>query len=294
MNKSTNELENLIRNTVLFDIDSEKEPCKYRTESLKLVELLYKYLCSINQAKYEVMGMEIVEIGQRCIKSFSKDKGDFINYFMVSIKNAVNKFKSTEAIEEKYGGMHIAAGELKMVRVISKYIKARNSSALPKEVLEKICNETGSDLENVLRCSALYENNQLTSNVIMGEDGKEISVFDSIAAPEDRGMLEGESEKAETINKYIQALEEAYDKCQQRQKPLLSKVLTVRLAFEFKDNPEVLKVLKKAGFFDLKIFTEQQKLGYQISNRAIAEQLGILEQSLSRTYRNFIKTVKRV
>ena len=91
MGKSRVEYENLIRNSILFSLDRNTQATTYRREALKLVEYLYLYLVAINADKYTEFGLEITETANRCIKNYTADAGDFLNYFNSAISKEYRK-----------------------------------------------------------------------------------------------------------------------------------------------------------------------------------------------------------
>ena len=91
MGKSRVEYENLIRNSILFSLDRNTPATTYRREALKLDEYLYLYLVAINADKYTEFGLEITETANRCIKNYTADAGDFLNYFNSAISKEYRK-----------------------------------------------------------------------------------------------------------------------------------------------------------------------------------------------------------
>lgn len=71
MNKSRIDYETLIRNSILFSLDRDRQAATYRREALNMVEYRYLYMNSLNSEKYKEFGLEITETANRCIKTIS-------------------------------------------------------------------------------------------------------------------------------------------------------------------------------------------------------------------------------
>lgn len=91
MGTSRVEYENLIRNSILFSLDRNTQATAYRREALKLVEYLYLYSVAINTDKYTGFGLEITETANRCIKNYTAEVGDFLNYFILLSQKSIEK-----------------------------------------------------------------------------------------------------------------------------------------------------------------------------------------------------------
>ena len=100
MNKSRIEYEKLIRTSILFSLDRETQTVAYKRESLKMAEYLYLYVTSINADKYSEYGLEIAQTAKRCIKNYTKESGDFLNYFNSAISKEYRKVFAQKRFSE--------------------------------------------------------------------------------------------------------------------------------------------------------------------------------------------------
>ena len=80
-----------IESSEIFDLTRESNPTKYRILEYELINNLYEYAQLLNSYRYRDMGLEIVETATECLRSFDKDRGSFVNYFMKSLNHRVKK-----------------------------------------------------------------------------------------------------------------------------------------------------------------------------------------------------------
>ena len=288
MSKGRIEYENLIRNSNLFSLDKATQAVAYKREALKMVEYLYQYLVSINAEKYCDFGLEITQTANRCIKSYSPGYGDFLHYFNVSFAKEYRKAFAQNTMVEQHGGAHIPEQDKRIINKLIKLAESQGITELSKEQVERIAKVTGIQESKILEYMQAYEQSFSQSDRYINNEGEEGSLFDFIESGEvtTSGLLE-EDEAFEFLNH----INDIFEKRQQRQKPLLSKLLTVRIMPAISDNQKILSYVKRLSFFDEEIFYSYTQKGMVPSAREIATQFGISEQSVSRTYKTFISVL---
>ena len=119
----------------------------------------------------------------------------------------------------------------------------------------------------------------------MNDDGEEGSLFDMIASEDDSTNELFEVDQAIELLRHV---DEVFEKRQQRQKPLLSKLITAKIVSDIAENESLLSEVTLLVFFDKSLFSEYRRSGTVPTAREIASQFGISEQSVSRTYKTFI------
>lgn len=129
---------------LVFSLDRELNPGKYKDEARALATLLYKYvlaLYSSMQPNYEIYGSYIYEVGVRCIKSYKSDneKGaSFLTYFLNAWNNEYNRIKRDEAIESK---PHISEEDKRKVAKLANYVNSKQivlSATLHVELVAEV------------------------------------------------------------------------------------------------------------------------------------------------------------
>ncbi len=81
---------------------------------------------------------------------------------------------------------------------------------------------------------------------------------------------------------------------QERQKAKISMVLTTKLAIIAAESDEVKTALKEKAYYNEDTFNETLKRGEPIQHKEIAKRFGIKEQSLSRSWSDFLDACREV
>lgn len=284
MNKDRDKYESLIRNSILFSLDKEKQAVAYKREALKLVEYLYLYLMAINSSKYGEYGLEITQTAHRCINSYSPENGEFLNYFNSAMSKEYKKAYVLKNQSEQHAGVHIPEREQRLIHKFIKLTESRGIYEYTDEIVKNISDATGISEERVKECIVAYQNSFGISDVYVNSDNEEASLFDLIAYDRQTDKEVEEKENAETL---LQHIDEVFSKRQERQKTLLSKLLTAKIAQSIIDTPEMFGNLKKCSFYDQEVFYNIAG-GIKLTAKDIGTMVGMSEQSVSRAYKNFI------
>lgn len=291
MNKSRIEYENLIRTSILFSLDRETQTIAYKREALKMVEYLYLYLTSINADKYSEYGLEITQTAKRCIKNYTKESGDFLNYFNSAISKEYRKAFSNKHFSEQHGGVHIPEQEQ---RIINKFIKLAETKGvydLSYDLVSKISEATGIKQERIRECISLYQNSFIVEDTYTDDEGNENSIFDYIASDK---LTEDFIIELDTAKELLEKVDQVFQKRQDRQKPLLSKLITAKISQQLQSDEKLLSIVSKMSFFDLDVLKKSITQGSPPTAKEIGEKLGLSEQSVSRTFKEFIKKLENI
>lgn len=291
MNKSRIEYENLIRTSILFSLDRETQTIAYKREALKMVEYLYLYLTSINADKYSEYGLEITQTAKRCIKNYTKESGDFLNYFNSAISKEYRKAFSNKHFSEQHGGVHIPEQEQ---RIINKFIKLAETKGvydLSDDLVSKISEATGIKQERIRECISLYQNSFIVEDTYTDDEGNANSIFDYIASDK---LTEDFIIELDTAKELLEKVDQVFQKRQDRQKPLLSKLITAKISQQLQSDEKLLSIVSKMSFFDLDVFKKSITQGSPPTAKEIGEKLGLSEQSVSRTFKEFIKKLENI
>lgn len=289
MNKSRSEYEKLIRTSILFSLDRETQATAYKREALKMVKYLFLYLISINADKYSEYGLEITQTAERCIKNYNKDSGDFLNYFNSAISKEYRKAFSQKRFSEQHGGVHIPEQEQRIINKFIKLAEVKGAYDLTDDIIKKISEATGIKHERICECISLYQRSFVIEDAYTDEEGNESSIFDYIASDK---LTEDSIIELDTAKELLEKVDEVFQKRQDRQKPLLSKLITAKISQQLQSDEKLLSIAKKKAFFDLDIFEMSIKRGTPPTAKEIGEKLGLSEQSISRTFKEFVKRLE--
>lgn len=273
--------EQLIMDSQLFTLDREQEYAAYKKESIKMTENLYCYLMAVNREKYEGYSCEIMEVAARCINNFDKGKGVFLHYFNAAWKKEYSHICGKQILDDKYGGMHISE-EYK--RAVKNYIlwEEKLGTGRTKEELYEILSETMNlPVEKIIEIAKLENINYVSD--VYEKDEEERSIWDYIDSGEREDEVYFSKEELEGL---LSLLETSFDKLQDRQKPVIADMLTIKI------HEVLIDIEKKYSFVNSEILMRIIKERTIPSQREIAAKYGKNEASISRTYKDFIKKVK--
>lgn len=276
--------EKLISETPLFGIDKDKQSVLYRKESLRLVEYLYRYLLSINKDKYEPYGCEIVDVATRCIYGYDK-RGDFIHYFNVAWSREYSHICGNEIIDSKFHGMKLSDQEKRDIKKYMRIVSRCNPNMSQEEKYLKVSELMELPVDQIKKLSEATET-KIVSDVSHNSDGEEISLYDHI---EEEFSTEGYFENLALLTEMLDKLEAGFLKLQERQKPIVSDMLTIKIGL---DMWEIDKLAKKYLFINKEISDHIKKTGIVPTQRDIAAKYGKNEASISRTMKEFLKKIK--
>ena len=276
--------EKLISESPLFSLDREREYAAFKRESYRMIEFLYCYLLSVNQYEYEPYGCEITEVAIRCISNFDESKGVFLHYFNSAWKQEYSHIMGKKIEEEKYRGLRITEEDRRAVRKYIKLAQQMRMDCRADQLFEKLSLAMNLPIERIIELAQL---NSVTvgSDSYIGDDGEEQSLWDQIRGNEN--VSQG-IEAAEDIQELLRRLERTYGSLQQRQKPIVSDMITAKIC-TFLTEAEAVKFT----FISESVLERYRKNGIVPTQRDIAQKYGRDEASISRTINTFLKKFKR-
>jgi hypothetical protein len=275
--------ENLISESPLFLLDREREYVAFKRESYRMIELLYCYLLSINRYEYEPYGCEITEVAIRCISNYDGSKGVFLHYFNSAWKQEYSHIMGRKLEEEKYRGLRIAEEDRRAVRKYIKLARQMSSVCSVDQLYKKLSMAMGLPVERIMELAQL-DGVTVGSDSYIGDDGEEQSLWDQIPGNEN---ISRRIETAEDIEELLHRLESAYGSLQERQKPIVSDMITARIC-TFLTEAEA----GRFTFISNSVMEKYKKDGSVLTQRDIAQKYGRDEASISRTVNNFLRKLK--
>ena len=276
--------EQLILASPLFSL--EKETSAYKKEARKMVEYLYLYMLSINESKYIEYGLEITETANKCISSFKIENGSFLNYFNVSMAKEYRRASAKKQIEEMRGGIHIAEEDERNIRKIVKYINSQGTYELTKEHIRLVAEAYELDENYVEELIRANKEAVTISPNSYNDDGESVSIFDMIPSTE---SVDSELSDKEGCEEILSKIEECFLECQERQKPILSAMLTVKICETVCSNGISVE---SYSFANKEIIETYIKYGVLPTQRDIADRFEKNEASVSRTVKEFLEKIK--
>ena len=277
--------EELIGSPILFELDKEKQSSRYRKESLRMVEYLYCYLIATNEEKNEPYGCEIVDVATRCINGFD-GSGNFLHYFNAAWKNEFSHICGEEIISKKFHGMKITEQDKRNIKKYMRFLSRNSQFCTEEEKFEKIADLMNLSIEEVRNVAESSET-QVIGEYTHNADGEEISTIEQMTSD---FSIENYFDNLASMVEVLDSIENVYLDLQERQKPIVSDMLTCKIGL---DIYEIEKISKYFTFISEEVGTIIKQTGKVPSQREIAEKYGKNEASISRTIKDFLIKVRK-
>ena len=282
------EYENLINNSPLFEIDKESSPALYQTERYNLMTVLtdyYRFYVYPNKP-LEEYSMTLIETANECIKYYDKSKGEFLHLFNGSMKRDLHIARAKAVIEEKRQGIRIAGDDERLIRKIVAFANSKNLDISDVIVQEKIAGILNIPLYRLQELLMINDDAIAVSSTVTNDDGDEIELFD-LQTSHEKNAEERLADESDFIF-LIERINKAFLTVQDRQKRLLSMLLTVEIVKALEYEIEKINILlSERELFNAEVMEYYFSHGELPTAKQIGLMCGVSEQSLSRTYKNF-------
>lgn len=281
--------EQLILASRLFSLDREQEFVAYKREARKMVEYLYCYLLAINESKYIDYALEITDTANRCIANFDASSGDFLHYFNSAMAKEYRRARAKRQIEDSRRGIHITDDDDRNIRKIIRFMESRGIHNPTYEQIKLVSKVMGLREEDVREYLLMNDNSKVISDVVTNEDGEETSLFDTAASCEND--FDAFIDQSDECMALLQKIETTYLSCQERQKAIISAMMTIKVCktvCEYQISTEGLSFINK------EIIVKFIQTGIIPTQREIAEKFDKNEASVCRTIATFIEKLHGV
>lgn len=279
MQYDRNSIEKKINQSAVFQL--EPGSAGYRREALKLVELLFHYLMVIGKGKYDDFGVEITETANRCIKNYNVGAGPFLNYFNAAWKLEYGHAVGRGLVGDNYVGIKFTDAIQRKLRGYLKYASSRGMDTESAEFENNVRAALGLSGAEYRELVTIVKNRTISEHA-KNAAGEEYSVFDRLETGThvSDGII-----KLETMESVFGAIETNYNRLQDRQKPILRDLITLKISELIAGDEPVIRLVQAKSFFNKELYIRCVSEG--ITARHIAEKYSIKEQSLSRTWKQF-------
>lgn len=287
------EYENLINNSPLFEIDKESSPALYKSERYNFLTLLTDYyrLYIYPKKPLDSYSMTLMETAMECIKYYDKDKGAFLHLFNSSMKRDLHITKAKEIIEEKRQGIRVSNEDDKLIRKIIALANSKGLDIYDLTVQQKISKALNLELSRLQELLRINDDAVAVSSTVTNEDGDEVELFDLQSSHEKTAEDKMADESA--FITLVEKINDVFTTVQDRQKRLLSMLLTVEIIKACDEDLNKAKnVLTGKELFNEEVLDYYKKHGELPTAKQIGVICGVSEQSLSRTYKNFKEKLK--
>ena len=280
-------LEESINNSGFFTLNKDSQYSLYKRELDKLLINLYEYekIRSKHRDIFEnEYGADVVIVFNDCIDAYDSSKGAFINYFNRSWKRHEDQCVGEYYFSEKTHGISIPDKEGILYSRIKKSLQNAIEQKIDtnsEEYIYNLAKELNISAKKAKTLIQLYSVS-FVDNVVTDDEGEEIDIFEITVVPDEQ---EEKEQKKEVILDRLNHIDYCYSMVQERQKPLLSKLLTAEF---LKLIIDVFNGYKNYSFIDIEVVKLYQFTGCVPTQKDIAEQFGRSEPSVSRTLKDFL------
>lgn len=292
--RTREEYENLINCSPLFKVDKDRAPVLYKTERYRFLTLLTEYyqIYIFPYKKLEEYSLPLMESAADCVKHYSAEKGEFLHLFNYVFMRNLRISQGREKIDAVRQGIRIDKNTDELIRKIVRFVKNRGWELDDPAVIKKIAVATELKEETVVELLRINAAASVSSSIVQNEDGDEVDLFDLMdsSAP----SAEGELIDKDNLSAFIDRIERAFRGVQERQKNILSMLLTVKIAETLESFQLLQKFLCGRTLFSEEIIQHYYESGELPTARQIAKMCGVSEQSLSRTFKNFKKKISEI
>ncbi|MDR2728648.1 MAG: hypothetical protein LBB56_05900 [Chitinispirillales bacterium] len=288
------ELELAINGSLLFSIDRAANKELFIAVEMQLIKDIADLMkIVLSREHFAERGLEIIETAKACIKAYKTDCGPFLHYFNASLKKTLFIAEAKEKANEHRGGILIDEKTDRLIRKILKYADACGDKINDFEFQKRIAEKLDVSFESVRDVIEINDNAAAQSgdSSISNEDCDGSKLFDNIAAAIE--SAEERAEKLEFVREIIVSIDAAFKGQQERTKPLLAKLLTIRFIEALDDVSHIGEIAREQTFLDADICSDYKKRGKIPTAREIAAIFGVHEASASRTLKTFLEKIPR-
>lgn len=292
--KQTSDMEELKKQIELvFSINREQNPAKFKNEAMKLVEYLYLFVLEkykynrtlLYKGNYEEYAVEIVKTGLGCIYNYNPNhvKGaSFLTYFIGSWELECARIRGREAGDI---GPTIPERDKRLLGQLKRYLQSKNIVFSPTLHRELVAEVLGVSDERVLDIIYLYF--LKTESTAINEEGEEISLLDTIR--DDRPTPEEIEEKKERWDEVMRRIEKGFEDLQRTPKLYVNDVITCDVAGVLSYYNEDYSY--NYSFINIQMMKEILYNGIIPNGKDISEKHNISPQTLSRAYSTAIRKI---
>ncbi len=292
MRRTEEEYIRLINGSLLFDIVKEDDFALYNSTKYEFITLLTEYYQDYiyRNKPLEYYDMELLETAGECIKGYDKSKGAFLNLFNSVMKRNMLRSKAKEAADRQRQGLTLSQRDNRLIRKILTYVKSKGADIDDEHTQKQIAEYLNLPIENVAELIYINQDAVAVSSSVTNDDGDEVELYDLQASkdtsPEDKAM------QIDEVRTLLRLIESEFCKLQERTKPVMSKLLTAKFLEGIEDTFD-FELLHGLTFIDGAMVGAYILGDMPPTSKAIAEEFGLLEASVSRTYKTFIQRIRK-
>lgn len=172
--------------------------------------------------------MDIQGVAVWCVDHYDPTRGPLLAFFLSVWKRTYRRIKAAGYLDKNLGGMHLSQDMRREVGKVHRLLGQIGSGCSEQEKETRIAEAMGKPIAEIREMIYLVRN-PVISEMVDGDGEESYSLFDQIAGgvtPEE--ALEEKASKKEILD----ALEEAFNQLQKRQREIVSELITAKLISE--------------------------------------------------------------
>ena len=219
--------ESEINGSILFKIDREIDSVLWATEARKLLAVICNYYKTfvLSEKVFSESGLEIVECCNECFKYFKETDGIFLHYLNASLKKKLYIKNAKEQIDAQRHGIKVSKSDDQRIRKLIKFVESKGDDIYDNKTQTKMAKYLGISLQEITMYVEM-SSISVSSDVITDNAGEENSIFDLIPA---QSNIANELEQKQALLDLLQRIDNEFNDCQERQKSILSSLLTIKM-----------------------------------------------------------------
>ena len=189
--------------------------------------------------------------------------------------------------DERFHGIRITEEEKRNIRKYLKLAEKMDSCVSRSELFERISeamNISADKVELLAQMSSMF----VASDTTINEDGEEINIWEQVS---DGTSIEQQFDMADSVGDLLKTIENAFDGLQERQKAIVSDMVTIRI---WSIMEELNSSEKQYRFVSKDVVAEYELTGVMPTQRQIADKYNRDEASVSRFMKEFLKKLKLI
>ena len=289
-----------INGSSVYFVDKEKDYELYRTERSKLLQDVFEYYRHyvFDRVDWRSFGGKLIEETAYALEHYDATKGTFLQFLtaIVRRKSAAYKWERYTAAKQNTavndgGGIKISKDMRASLVKLKRYAEEHGlnfATYQDKLCIAKGLNKTVKEIDSLLVLGNLH-----TVSAVVNEEGEETSVYDTLA--DETGDFETQFVDKDSLTEYIDVFEDVFRSRQERSKPVIAMVLTLRFLRMAEGNAETVKrMIAHRNFYSKQVIELYESLHRMPLEADIAQILQKKPESISRTMSAFLQECKKL
>ncbi len=291
--RTKEEYEILINSSEVFSIDNKKYQNTYADKYRKLQNYIceyFRYYIWKNDSKVDFenqpftkYGLELMITCKSAVTGYNKERGEFLSFYNYLLKKNIEKKKAKDKLEEIRKGIKVGDKTQRKISAIMKMAKAKDLDLTDDIVIQNIADVLKMPVVEIKKYIKINEEAQSIFDTIKTSDDVRISIFDTIQDKFGDMAIENIIVDKSKQVEFLETIQKVFNQTQERQKSMLSMLITVRL-LEISDE---ISEITNYSYLNQQMIKKYRQDLHIPTDKEIADAFGVSPQSVSRTFGQF-------